>query len=337
MKNSDISLVQDVSIEEMYPLIDDLLSRGKRVTFKVSGWSMQPMIYHRRDTVTLVKPELPLKKYDLPFYRMDDGKFIMHRVIRIHKDGTYECRGDNCWTSEDNIRENQIIGVVKSFTRNGKTVEVEKSFGYFIYTRIWPFMHHFKWMYNYPKKSVKKIKQYIKHKKEIKPLEKKQKISLAGGKSMEIQYRSASALDLKKFFPIFEEFAKKEAEDYGNPIANYKWITTKKAKEFYYNLRQEHFFWLALDGGKIVGFCTGKVKKIEPRDIMVGEIINIYINEEYRSLGIGTELVNTFKQYCKKQNCNNITVRFFEKNVRAEKFYRKHGFSTYHRVYISEI
>lgn len=136
-------------MNDMYPLIEEMLSNNGEVTFTVSGWSMQPMLYHKRDSVTLIKPQFPLKKHDLPFFRMEDGQFLLHRVIKINKDGTYKCRGDNKWIVEDNISNEQIIGIVKSFNRNGKIIEVNKSIGYWFYTRFWKFLHPFKKYYKY--------------------------------------------------------------------------------------------------------------------------------------------------------------------------------------------
>ena len=136
----------------------EMLEKDGTVTFTVAGWSMQPMVYNRRDTVTLVKATLPLKKHDLPLFRLDDGKFILHRVVKVYKDGTYKCQGDNRWEPEDKIRNDQIIGVVKSFNRNGKQIDVDKSFGYWLYTRTWKFLHPFKKYYKYFKAVVDKFK-----------------------------------------------------------------------------------------------------------------------------------------------------------------------------------
>ena len=145
-------------MEEMYPLMAEMLEKDGTVTFTVSGWSMQPMVYNLRDTVTLVKPQLPLKKYDLPLFRLDDGKFILHRVVKVYRNGNYKCQGDNRWEPEDNIRDDQIIGVVKSFNRKGKQIDVDKSFGYWLYTRTWKFLHPFKKYYKYFKAVVDKFK-----------------------------------------------------------------------------------------------------------------------------------------------------------------------------------
>ena len=84
-----------IDLHKMEPLIEEMLEENGNVTLTVAGISMQPMIYHRRDTFTLKKPEFPLKKYDLPLYKREDGSFILHRIIKTHGNGSYTCRGDN--------------------------------------------------------------------------------------------------------------------------------------------------------------------------------------------------------------------------------------------------
>jgi len=132
-------------------------------------------------------------------------------------------------------------------------------------------------------------------------------------------------------------YRREEAENFKSPISNVDWITTVNAKKFYNKLCQEGFFWLAVVDGKIIGFCAGVVKNREPKNIMVGELFNIYVSNEYRSLGIGSEFVGMFKEYCKKHNCSNITVKFYSKNERAEKFYQKHGFGDFQCTYLCNI
>ena len=60
-------------MEELYPVMAEKIADGGEVTFTVSGISMQPMVFNRRDTVTIRKHNGKLKKYDIPFYRRDDG------------------------------------------------------------------------------------------------------------------------------------------------------------------------------------------------------------------------------------------------------------------------
>lgn len=125
---------------ELYPIMDEVLKNGGEVTFTPSGISMMPMLHNRTDEVVLESPRFPLKKYDLPLYRRDNGVFILHRVVDVSPDGTYVMSGDNQWQREYGIRDDNIIGVVKSFKRNGKKYScTDKS--YMRYCRFWDFIY----------------------------------------------------------------------------------------------------------------------------------------------------------------------------------------------------
>lgn len=124
------------SFAELLPAMQKQLESGSKVTFVVNGTSMQPMIINGKDSVVLKKPDGPLKKYDLPFYRRDDGQFVLHRIVKLQKDGKYTCRGDNQVINEPDVRDDQIIGVVESFTHKGKSYSVN-SFWYKVYCRLW--------------------------------------------------------------------------------------------------------------------------------------------------------------------------------------------------------
>ncbi len=112
-----------VKLEELLPTIQTVLEGGGTATFTPNGNSMHPMLKSGRDTVTLKKAVLPLKKYDLPLYRLENGKFILHRVIGKNKDG-YIMRGDNLLKKEFGITDDMIIGVVVSFSRQGEQYSV---------------------------------------------------------------------------------------------------------------------------------------------------------------------------------------------------------------------
>ena len=131
------------SFSELLPIMEEQLNNGQKVSFTVNGTSMQPMIISGKDSVVLRKPNGRLKKYDLPFYRRDDGQFVLHRVVKLQKDGNYTCRGDNQIINEPDGRPDQIIGVVESFTHKGKDWSVE-SFWYKLYCRLWMSMRFFR-------------------------------------------------------------------------------------------------------------------------------------------------------------------------------------------------
>ena len=118
-----------VSMDSMIPLIKEKLNEDGKVIFTPKGTSMLPTIVGEVDTVSLVKPKFPLAKYSIPLYRRDDGSFVLHRVIG-RKNGCYVMRGDNQFAKEKGIREDQIVGVVQSYTHNGEGFEAYGSDNY---------------------------------------------------------------------------------------------------------------------------------------------------------------------------------------------------------------
>jgi hypothetical protein len=124
------------SLEEMLPLITEQLALGKCVKFAPYGTSMLPMLRQGIDKVVFAPVCGKLKKYDLPLYRRDDGKFLLHRIVAVGE--TYTCMGDNQFTCEQGIRQDQVIAVVTGFYRKERYYSVE-NLGYRCYCRVWHF------------------------------------------------------------------------------------------------------------------------------------------------------------------------------------------------------
>ena len=100
------------------------------------GTSMYPMLRNRRDSVYLVRYNGEgLKKYDLPVYKRDNGQQVMHRCLGKDENGYIMC-GDNQWTLEHGIREDQIIAVAKGFYRDEKYIPNENRL-YRFYYKLW--------------------------------------------------------------------------------------------------------------------------------------------------------------------------------------------------------
>lgn len=117
-----------VNLAELLPIIEEQLNEGKEVCFSPNGVSMMPMLKAGRDSVFLSLPPEKLKKYDLPLYRRESGQFVLHRVVKVKKNGTYVMCGDNQYIREHNIKHNQIIGVVTSFVRKEKHISCKNPF-----------------------------------------------------------------------------------------------------------------------------------------------------------------------------------------------------------------
>ena len=123
-----------ISLQEIYPVIQEKIENGGTVQLPITGTSMLPLLVWGRDTVELIKCENP-QKYDIIFYRRDDGHFVLHRIVGKDETGYILC-GDNQVNKEYGINEKHIIGVVKSITRKGKVFSVDK-FLYKLYVKLW--------------------------------------------------------------------------------------------------------------------------------------------------------------------------------------------------------
>lgn len=133
-----------LTLYEVLPFLSESIQSGSEALFTPGGRSMKPMLRDGKDTVALKKAQFPLKKYDLPLYRRVGGALVLHRVISV-QDGKYTMRGDNTYTKEPGITEEQVIGVVIRFQRKGQWYSVQ-SLGYRMYCVLWqgllyPFRH----------------------------------------------------------------------------------------------------------------------------------------------------------------------------------------------------
>lgn len=120
-----------MKIEDMMPLINTAIESGGEFRLITAGVSMKPLLRDRKDTVVLVKANKPLKKYDIPLYKRKEGKYVLHRIVKI-KDGKYVMCGDHQYVYEYGITDDDICAVVSAIIRNDKFISC-KSFKYKLY------------------------------------------------------------------------------------------------------------------------------------------------------------------------------------------------------------
>lgn len=125
---------QFVQLEKLMPIILECLEGGRTVSFSPRGVSMLPMLRQGIDCVILSPVPKKLKKYDLPLYQRDNGKYILHRVVKV--DETYTMVGDNQFELEHGVRHDQILALVTAFTRGDREISVE-NLSYKLYCRLW--------------------------------------------------------------------------------------------------------------------------------------------------------------------------------------------------------
>lgn len=98
------------------------------------GDSMYPLI-KPRDLLVIKKPELPLKRLDIPLYKRDNGQYVLHRIVGV-RGGEYLICGDNRVEIERGITDRHIIGVLTDIIREGETISVY-SFKKRVYAHLW--------------------------------------------------------------------------------------------------------------------------------------------------------------------------------------------------------
>lgn len=134
IKNSNESETYIASMDVLVPLFKERLSEGQLVKFTPKGISMLPMLRQGIDTVTLAPINGKLRKYDIALYQRDNGKYVLHRIVKVGD--TYTAIGDNQFIFEPKLREDQMIAVVSSFSRGKKEYSVNY-LPYKIYCRLW--------------------------------------------------------------------------------------------------------------------------------------------------------------------------------------------------------
>lgn len=115
------------SMDELMPLIKEVMSRGSDFSFIPNGCSMLPLIVGGSDSVTLSPIKKRIKKGDIVLFELPDGKAVLHRAIKIRGDEILFC-GDNRKIPECGVKKSMAVGVVSKIQKNGKTLNTKGLF-----------------------------------------------------------------------------------------------------------------------------------------------------------------------------------------------------------------
>lgn len=86
------------------------------------GDSMEPMLKNRENIVVLKKTDGILRKHDLPLYKRPNGKYVLHRIIKVRKNDYIVC-GDNRWKTEI-VPHGWVIACATGYYKNGSFISV---------------------------------------------------------------------------------------------------------------------------------------------------------------------------------------------------------------------
>ena len=143
--------------------------------------------------------------------------------------------------------------------------------------------------------------------------------------------RLAEADDIERIQQLSQELMEYEK---GNSTKEYmfnmNWALTEQGYNNYKSNVENDWIYVACVDNQIIGYMTCWINKKRPwLEYDVLEIGNLYIQKEYRRLGIGTELINNAKSLCKDNGIRFLKIEVLEDNKEAQRFYKKHGLYNY--------
>ena len=121
-----------MSYEEVLQKVGHLLTHN-------IGNSMLPLLRQGRDSIMIDRCDpYHLQKFDVVMFKRPGdrkGRYVLHRILRCRRDGSYWVVGDNL-TSGEIVKPDQIVGRMSAIGRSGKTFKTTSE-EYQRYVRCW--------------------------------------------------------------------------------------------------------------------------------------------------------------------------------------------------------
>jgi hypothetical protein len=108
---------------------EEIIANDGELFFTNEGCSMLPLIHAKRDILHIVKLDKELELGDVVLYSDKPHHYVLHRIIKIKKDGRLICAGDNNYWKDKPIVKEMVFGRLKEVTYpDGKTVNLDKDY-----------------------------------------------------------------------------------------------------------------------------------------------------------------------------------------------------------------
>ena len=133
--------------------IEDILNEYGELVYTCKGTSMMPMLRPQKDVFVIHKIKGKCKENEVVLFKKNNN-YVLHRVVEVFDDH-YTMLGDNCITYEKNIKDEDILGVLKSFQRDG-TIYTVDNLTYKIYVLFLRFFEKIRILYLKVKTKVKR-------------------------------------------------------------------------------------------------------------------------------------------------------------------------------------
>lgn len=146
---------------------------------------------------------------------------------------------------------------------------------------------------------------------------------------MEISIKKADSTYLKDIQDLNNQLFELEYNNFDSAL-KVGWTFDKDGEKYFNNMLNNEIIYIALDKEKVIGYLAGSIN-IQGSYVTksLAEIDNMFVLEQYRKYGIGTKLINAFKDYCSQNKIEELKVTASAKNKNAIGFYMKNGFKEF--------
>lgn len=114
-------------------------------------------------------------------------------------------------------------------------------------------------------------------------------------------------------------------------------ILTDEYREIEFNKTMDEIkgkdgkMYLAIEDNKVIGLIVGVINNEEGSNYEFkapkrGRITELIVKQEYRSKGIGQQLIDKIEKHFKSVGCKAIIIEVFAYNENAKKFYYKNNY-----------
>ena len=131
------------------------LERKGTITYTCRGVSMLPLLRQQKDLFTITKRQGRCRKYDVALYKRADGAYVLHRIVKVLPAGDV-FRGDNCLNKEYGITDQDVLGVMTSFVRDGKEYAADAG-GCLLYAKVWYMLYPVRRLWKLLKLKIRRI------------------------------------------------------------------------------------------------------------------------------------------------------------------------------------
>lgn len=146
---------------------------------------------------------------------------------------------------------------------------------------------------------------------------------------MDIEIKKANTTYLKDIQNLNNQLFELEYNNF-DPALKVGWTFEEKGTNYFKDMLENEIVYIALDNDNVIGYLAGSIN-IQGSYVTksLAEVDNMFVLEDYRKYGIGTKLINKFKEYCLQNKIEELKVTASAKNANAINFYKKNGFNEF--------